>query len=100
MQGIFRNSEFVVFGYRGPFNIPFKGRSIPAAFNGRTGGHSKKPSEFYELLRTKTKPPRIDVFARKRHPGFDAWGDEAVAHAMTDRLDASLNTGSLTAMRA
>ena len=89
MQGVFRNSEFVVFGYRGPFSIPFTGRALPTAFNGRTGGHSRKPSEFYELLRTKTKPPRIDLFARQRHLGFDAWGDEAITPAMVDCLDTS-----------
>lgn len=78
MQGVFRNSEFVVFGYRGPFSLPFTGKAVPAAFSARTGIHSEKPGEFYELVRSKTKPPRIDVFARQKHPGFDVWGDEAV----------------------
>ncbi len=76
MQGVFRNSEFVVFGYRGDFSIPFTGTAMPTAFNGKTGIHSEKPSEFYEIIRSKTSSPRIDLFARKRHTGFVAWGDQ------------------------
>ena len=77
MQGVFRNSEFVVFGYRGDYSIPFTGKAMPTAFNAKTGTHSEKPMEFYDIIRQKTKPPRIDIFARRRHQGFDAWGDEA-----------------------
>ena len=76
MQGVFRNSEFVVFGYRGQFSIPFTGKAMPAAFNGKTGTHSEKPVEFYDIIKQKTKAPRIDIFARKKHKGFEAWGDE------------------------
>ena len=76
MQGVFRNSEFVVFGYRGNFNIPFTGKAMSTAFHGKTGIHSEKPSEFYDMIRTKTQPPRIDIFARKKHYGFYAWGNE------------------------
>lgn len=76
MQGVFRNSEFVVFGYRGQFSIPFTGKAMPAAFNGKTGFHSEKPVEFYNIIKQKTKSPRIDIFARKKHSGFDAWGAE------------------------
>lgn len=76
MQGVFRNSEFAVFGYRGNYDIPFKGKSMPTAFNGKTGIHSEKPDEFYEIIRRKTNTPRIDIFARKKHYGFSAWGDQ------------------------
>ena len=86
MQGVFRNSEFAVFGYRGQFDIPFTGKAITTAFNGKTGAHSEKPSEFYTMIKTKTKPPRIDLFARKRHLDFDVWGDQAEAQAQA-RLD-------------
>ncbi len=76
MQGIFRNHEFVVFGYRGDFDIPFTGKAMPTAFHARATGHSIKPAEFYEIIRSKTKAPRIDIFARQRHYGFDAGGDQ------------------------
>ena len=76
LQGVFRNSEFVIFGYRGKYDIPFTGKAMPTAFNGKTGKHSEKPNEFYDLIKDKTQSPRIDLFARKKHDGFTAWGDE------------------------
>lgn len=41
--------------------------------------HSEKPAEAYELIRQLSQWPRVDVFARQRRPGFDAWGNEAPA---------------------
>lgn len=41
--------------------------------------HSAKPAEVYDDLAARTDPPRIDLFARRRHPGFEAWGDEVAA---------------------
>lgn len=76
MQGVFRNNEFVVFGYRGNFSLPFTGKAMPTAFNAKTSGHSTKPSKFYEIIKPKTQAPRVDIFARQRHSGFVAWGDE------------------------
>ena len=76
MRGVFRNSEFVIFGYKGKFPFENKGKPLRTIFEGKTTGHSVKPSEFYEMLRTKTQEPRIDIFARKRHVGFDSWGDQ------------------------
>ncbi len=83
MQGVFRNSEFAVFGYRGEFNIPFTGKAMPTAFKAKTGIHSEKPSEFYEIIRSKTQAPRIDIFARRQHHGFAAWGDEVEMQAQS-----------------
>lgn len=76
MRGIFRNSEFVVFAYNGKFTIPSKGKALRTVINAKTTGHSSKPFEFYEEIKSKTEEPRIDIFARKRHDGFEAWGDE------------------------
>ena len=44
----------------------------------RQNRHSQKPYEFYQRLRTWTPEPRIDIFARQAHVGFDGWGDEYV----------------------
>lgn len=38
--------------------------------------HSQKPDSFYDILKSNTQEPRIDIFARKRHEGFDAYGDQ------------------------
>lgn len=39
--------------------------------------HSAKPPEFYADIAARTVGPRLDMFARARHPGWEAWGDEA-----------------------
>jgi len=47
-------------------------------FEAPRGTHSEKPARFYQLLRAWTPKPRIDIFARNAHEGFDGWGDEYV----------------------
>lgn len=75
--GFGRKSEHVIFAYRGKFNIDTdEGSYIPTVFKGKNVKHSQKPDEFYEILRERTPEPRIDIFARRRHYGFDAFGDQ------------------------
>lgn len=38
--------------------------------------HSAKPPELYDDLAARTPAPRLDVFARRQHQGWDGWGDE------------------------
>jgi len=38
--------------------------------------HSEKPPEAYAMIAALGPAPRLDVFARRRHEGFDAFGDE------------------------
>jgi N6-adenosine-specific RNA methylase IME4 len=38
--------------------------------------HSEKPAEAYELIRSLSDGPRIDIFARQHRPGFTPWGNE------------------------
>jgi N6-adenosine-specific RNA methylase IME4 len=46
-------------------------------FDGIAREHSRKPDEFYELVRRVTPDAtRCDVFSRETRPGFDGWGDE------------------------
>lgn len=63
-----------------------KGGPVDNAF-GPTGGtallaprgarHSEKPAEFFALVERASPGPYLELFARRRRPGWDAWGDEA-----------------------
>ena len=66
-----------MFGYKGKFSIDdTEGNYIPTLFTAKSKGHSIKPHIFYKWLNKRTQEPRIDIFARKKHYGFDAWGDQ------------------------
>ena len=74
--GFHLNSEFVLYAYRGKRQLRYKGVAIKSVFTAPRGHHSEKPSIFYDAIKDKTAEPRIDIFARRRHAGFDAWGDQ------------------------
>jgi len=40
------------------------------------GCHSEKPEEFYRLVEAVSPGPYLEMFARVRRPGWDAFGDE------------------------
>ena len=75
--GIFRNTELVLFGYKGKMTINQKGKFLPCLFRESKGKHSRKPSIFFEMLKNNTQEPRISIFEREKRDGFDVWGDEA-----------------------
>jgi len=77
-QGIFRVTEFVLFGYRGKIKnvINQKGKYIPALFKESKGRHSSKPKIFDDYIRSNTPEPRLEMFARVRKEGFDVIGNE------------------------
>ena len=69
------NCEYIVYGRRGKARFTDT-RDFFTCFYAPRGRHSEKPAAFYRLVARITPAPRIDLFARKRHPGFNAWGDE------------------------
>jgi len=81
ISGFYRRTGLVVYGYRGKQGVDVgPGHYIPTLFKEKSKAHSQKPDIFYELIRKRTQAPRIDLFARKRHYGFDAFGDEVEKH--------------------
>lgn len=42
----------------------------------KVGKHSQKPKEIYGLLESLDLEPKIELFARERRQGWDAWGKE------------------------
>lgn len=52
-------------------------KAFPSLFDGVRREHSRKPEEFYDLLRERTQGrKRADLFSRELRPGFDGWGNE------------------------
>jgi len=74
--GFKRKTEFCIYAYKGKITVNQRGEFIPTLFREKLREHSRKPDSFYEILRSNTPEPRIDIFARYRHFGFDSYGDQ------------------------
>lgn len=76
----------VLFGTRGNKGIPSAMRR-PNVILAPTGEHSEKPAAFYELLRGiyPESETMADLYARKEHARFHAWGDQAPSNASSSR---------------
>ena len=77
MYGFHRRTEYVIYAYRGKMGVNQIGKSFPTLIRERKTKHSAKPDSFYNLVVKLTREPRIDIFARKKHFGFDSFGNQA-----------------------
>ena len=70
-------SEYILFGWRGKarFKREHLGK-MKTVFRESSTKHSSKPASFYAHVRSAFDGPRLDVFARQKHPGFEGWGNE------------------------
>jgi len=51
--------------------------AMPSLFDGVAREHSRKPVEFYNMVRKATPDAsRADLFSRGGHAGFEAWGNQ------------------------
>ena len=69
------STEHVLFCRRG--SLPLEKLGMRLDFQAKVREHSRKPDEFYELVRQASPGPRIDVFSREARDGFDQHGNEA-----------------------
>jgi N6-adenosine-specific RNA methylase IME4 len=53
--------------------------NIPTWFAAPVGEHSEKPATIYQIAEHLSPGPRLDIFARARRPGWDAYGNEVAA---------------------
>jgi N6-adenosine-specific RNA methylase IME4 len=70
-NGVHATLEFVIYGYKGKNGLDYS-RPIDAYFAEKRKRHSQKPNVFYAKIAKITVAPRVDLFARRRHIGFDA----------------------------
>lgn len=69
------NCEFVILARRG--GQPFlETKAFPTCFQAPRREHSRKPDEFYDLVKRVSPGPRIDIFSREKREGFDQFGNE------------------------
>jgi N6-adenosine-specific RNA methylase IME4 len=68
------STELCLFCRRGGLDLLERGRRLD--FEAKVREHSRKPDEFYNLVREVSPEPRIDMFSRERRDGFETWGNE------------------------
>lgn len=68
-------TEHVLFGVRG--GLRTNDRTLRNWFEAPRGRHSAKPDSFYDLVEKASPGPFLEMFARRRRLGWDAWGNEA-----------------------
>jgi len=67
-------TEHLLFGLRGSLP-PMDRRQVTVIF-ADIGRHSEKPTQAYEAIEAVSPPPYLELFARKKRGGWDAWGNE------------------------
>jgi len=67
-------TEHVIVGTIGTPEI--NASNIPTVMFAPSFSHLEKPSGFYSRAESMVHGPRLDMFARKKRPGWIAWGDE------------------------
>ena len=70
------NCEFVLLARKG--GQPFvETKQFFTCFDAKRREHSRKPDEFYDVVKRVCPEPRIDIFSRENRDGYDVWGLEA-----------------------
>jgi N6-adenosine-specific RNA methylase IME4 len=67
-------TEHILLGTRGKAPVLFKGQ--PNWLFAPLQEHSHKPEEQYAIIERVSPGPYLELFARRRQPGWDAWGNE------------------------
>jgi N6-adenosine-specific RNA methylase IME4 len=67
-------TEHVLLGVRGLAPMRFRGQG--SWFYAPVQEHSRKPEERYAIIERCSPGPYLELFARRRRPGWDVWGNE------------------------
>lgn len=75
MGNYFRSAtEHVLFATRG--SLPTLRSDVVNWFQADRQRHSQKPDSFYDLVEQCSPGPYLEMFARRRRPGWASWGNE------------------------
>jgi N6-adenosine-specific RNA methylase IME4 len=67
-------TEHLLLGVRGRAPMQFRGQ--PTWFYAPVQDHSHKPEEQYAIIERCSPGPYLELFARRKRPGWHAWGNE------------------------
>lgn len=67
-------TEHLLFGVRGSAPVRFHGQGT--WLYAPVQEHSVKPAEHYAVIERLSPGPYLELFARRRQPGWDVWGNE------------------------
>jgi N6-adenosine-specific RNA methylase IME4 len=80
----FRNvTELLLFGVKGKLRTLQPGRTQVNILVTRKQEHSWKPDEQYGIIEACSPGPYIELFARRKRPGWTSWGDQAETYEET-----------------
>lgn len=66
--------EYALLGTRGKAPVKFRSQMNWGFFPVQE--HSRKPEEFHKIVERVSPGPYLELFARRRQPGWDVWGNE------------------------
>jgi N6-adenosine-specific RNA methylase IME4 len=73
----FRNvTELLLFGVRGKLRTLQPGRTQVNVLIARKEDHSRKPQAAYAIMEACSPAPFVELFARQRRAGWEAWGNQ------------------------
>jgi N6-adenosine-specific RNA methylase IME4 len=80
----FRNTtEVILFGIKGSLRTAQPGRSQVNIIRSQKQEHSRKPDALYEIIEACSPGPHLELFARGKRKGWDAWGNQAEDYTPT-----------------
>jgi N6-adenosine-specific RNA methylase IME4 len=69
--------ELLLVGVRGDVPAPAPGEQYASVITAKVGKHSVKPFTFHEMIDDMfPNLPKLEMFAREKFAGWDAWGNE------------------------
>jgi N6-adenosine-specific RNA methylase IME4 len=71
-------------------------RNIRSTFEAVGGQHSEKPARFYDFIEALRDGPYVELFARRRRPGWTSLGDQVPARTRNHTCDRWFGPGGVS----